>query len=163
METWKPIVGYEQFYEVSDMGNIKSLRTGKLRKPTPNGQNGYLMLFLNGENQKKCVYVHRIVAEAFCPKPVGCDFVNHKDEVKHNNKASNLEWVTKYYNNTYNGKTQRCCKPIKQIAEDGSAIRIWSSAREASRTTGVQYKNISLVCLGHRPRAGGYRWEFING
>ena len=163
MESWKPVVGYEQFYEVSDMGNVKSLRTGKIRKPVSNVQNGYLMMFLVGAHERKCVYVHRLVAEAFCDKPVGCEFVNHKDEMKHNNIASNLEWVTKYYNNTYNGKMQRCCKPIKQIAEDGSVIEIWASARKASNELGIQYKNISSVCRGLRPRAGGYRWEFIDG
>lgn len=119
------------------------------------------MLFLNGAETKKCLYVHRIVAQAFCDKPEDCDYVNHIDEDKHNNNASNLEWVTKHYNNTYNGKTQRCCKPIEQLSEDGTLIKVWSSGRKAFEETGIAYKNISAVCRGLRQRAGGYRWRFM--
>lgn len=160
-EIWKPVVGYESFYEVSNTGKIKSLRSGKLRKLIPNKQNGYLMLFLNRKESKKCCYVHRLVAEAFCEKPAGNDCVNHKDENKHNNNADNLEWVTKYYNNTYNGKTQRCCKEIEQLNEDGTVVRRWHSAREAYHETGIEYKNISTVCRGLRQRAGGFKWRFV--
>ena len=120
------------------------------------------MLFLNGAESKKCMYVHKIVAFAFCNKLDGCDFVNHKDENKCNNNSDNLEWVTKEYNNTYNGKTQRCCKAIEQLAEDGTVIKKWSSAREAYQHTGIEYKNISTVCRGLRPRAGGYGWRFVS-
>ena len=142
------------------MGRIRSLRSGKIRKLVPNKQNGYLMIVLCGDDFKKTVTVHRLVAAAFCEKPDGCDFVNHKDENKHNNVASNLEWVTKAYNNTYNGKTQRCCKPIEQVDEDSNVIRIWASARKAANELGIQYRNISSVCRGLRQRAGGYKWRF---
>ena len=163
MEEWRPVPGYEQFYEVSNMGQVKSLRSGKLRKPVPCKGNGYLMMFLCGEHEKKCVSVHRIVESAFCYKPEGCDHVNHKNEEKHDNRADNLEWVTKAYNNTYNGKDQRCCKPVYQLNEDGEIIKVWESARKASRALGIEYKNISTVCRGLRPRAGGYKWRFANG
>lgn len=139
------------------------MRSGKLRKLVPNKQNGYLMVVLCGDHCKKAVTVHRLVATAFCKKPDGCDFVNHKDEKKHNNISTNLEWVTKAYNNTYNGKTQRCCKVIEQLSEDGEVINTFPSARIADSILGIQYKNISAVCRGLRTRAGGYRWRFANG
>lgn len=161
-EIWKPVVGFEKFYEVSNTGKVKSLRSGKLRKLIPNSKNGYLYVVLCGTDFKNTFTVHRLVAMAFCEKPNGCDFINHKDEDKHNNNAENLEWVTKYYNNTYNGKTQRCCKAIEQLAEDGTVIKRWSSAREAYKALGIEYKNISTVCRGLRPRAGGYRWRFAS-
>lgn len=161
-EIWKPVVGFEKFYEVSNTGKVKSLRSGKLRKLIPNSRNGYLYVVLCGTDFKNTFTVHRLVAMAFCEKPNGCDFINHKDEDKHNNNAENLEWVTKYYNNTYNGKTQRCCKAIEQLAEDGTVIKRWSSAREAYKALGIEYKNISTVCRGLRPRAGGYRWRFAS-
>jgi hypothetical protein len=161
-EIWKPVIGFEKFYEVSNTGKVKSLRSGKLRKLIPNSRNGYLYVVLCGIDFKNTFTVHRLVAMAFCEKPNGCDFINHKDEDKHNNNAENLEWVTKYYNNTYNGKTQRCCKAIEQLAEDGTVIKRWSSAREAYKALGIEYKNISTVCRGLRPRAGGYRWRFAS-
>jgi len=157
---WKPVVGFEEYYEVSNTGQIKSLRSGKLRKLVSNKQTGYLMVILCGNGFKKTCLVHRLVATAFCEKKNGCNFVNHKDENKHNNVASNLEWVTKAYNNTYNGKTQRCCKPIEQMDESFNVIRIWDSARIAASELGIQYKNISAVCRGLRPHAGGYKWGF---
>lgn len=163
MEEWRPVKGYEQFYLVNQNGDVLSLRSGKLRKPVPNCRNGYLTMFLCGEHGKKCLTVHRIVATAFCEKPDGCDVVNHIDENKHNNNASNLEWVTKSDNNTYNYKTQRCCKSIEQIDESGTVIKTWPSAREAAAALGITYKNISSVCHGLRPRAGGYIWRFSNG
>ena len=159
-EIWKPVKGYEKFYEVSNFGNVKSLRSGQLRALVPCQTNGYLMVVLCGDNRKETKTVHSLVAEAFCEKQIGCDCVNHKDENKHNNRADNLEWVTKYYNNTYNGKTQRCCKPVFQLSETGEVIKEWSSARKASEALNIQYKNISTVCRGLRPRAGGYRWSF---
>lgn len=160
-EIWKPVAKFEGFYEVSNLGNIKSLRSGNLRKQVPNANNGYLFVVLCGDHYKETRTVHSIVAEAFCEKPEGCNCVNHKDENKHNNNADNLEWVTKHYNNTYNGKDQRCCKPVYQLAEDGTIIRKWDSARKASYALNIEYKNISTVCRGLRPRAGGYRWKFV--
>lgn len=162
-EIWKPVVGFEGYYDISNKGEVRSLRTGKLRKLVPNNQNGYLMVVLCGDGIKKTATVHRLVADAFCYKPDGCDCVNHRDENKHNNSADNLEWCTHSYNDKYNGKDQRCCKPVEQLDEDYSVIAVWPSARKADEATGVEYKNISAVCRGLRPRAGGYRWRFVNG
>ena len=162
-EFWKPVEGFEQFYEVSNLGRVKSLRSGKVRKPVPNRQTGYLALVLVGEGFRRTMSVHRLVATAFCERHDGCDCINHKDENKHNNVADNLEWCTHHYNDTYNGKDQRCCKPVKQLDENFNVIALWSSARKANEETGIEYKNISAVCRGLRPRAGGYRWRFTNG
>lgn len=160
MEIWKPVAGFEQYYEVSNEGRVKSLRTGRIRKLVPNSQSRYLTLFLVGESGKRCVYVHRLVATAFCENPNGYDCVNHKDENRQNNKADNLEWCTKAYNNAYSHLGERSCKPIAQI-KDGKVIRVWASAREAEKHFDTNYKNISAVCRGLRPRAGGYEWRFI--
>lgn len=151
-------------YDVSNLGNIRSYWFGKCkqRKLIPNRSNGYLYVFLSDGKTRTCHTVHRLVASAFCPRKSGCDFINHIDENKHNNSADNLEWCTKAYNNTYNGKTQRCCKSIEQLDDSGAVIKIWRSAREADKETGANYKNISAVCRGLRPRAGGFRWRFLN-
>ena len=66
-------------------------------KPTDNG-NGYLIVGLNFGGKRKNYYVHRLVAEAFCYKPQGCDVVNHIDYNKCNNTAKNLEWCTQKSN-----------------------------------------------------------------
>ena len=160
MAEWKPIACFEEYYLVSNEGEIKSLRSGQLRKPQLNKSNGYYELVLCGDKKKRTLYVHRIVATAFCDNPNSYGFINHKDEDKQNNNAANLEWCTKAYNNSYNGKAQRCAKAIIQI-RDGVTIKVWESAREAAKHFKTNYKNISAVCRGLRPRAGGYEWQFI--
>jgi hypothetical protein len=110
---WKPVAGYEGFYEVSSSGLVKSLsrtitcKTGrslpvseKLLRPGK-GSHGYhgVMLCKNGEG--KIHTVHRLVAEAFLENPLGLSDVNHKDENKLNNSVENLEWCTRKYNIRY--------------------------------------------------------------
>ena len=157
---WKPVLGFEKYYKVNRSGDVLSLRSGTLRVPVPNPQNGYLTMVLSGRCEKKTVYVHRLVAEAFVENPNGYGFVNHKDENKHNNDASNLEWCTKAYNNTYNGKTQRCCKPVIQIDPHSGEETIWDSARKADEAGLADYRNISACCNGTRKSTGGYKWRF---
>ena len=159
-KTFRPVVGFETFYMVSNDGEVLSLRTGKLRKPVINSRNGYLTLVLSGDHTKKTKSIHRLVAEAFVDNPNGYGLVNHKDENKLNNSADNLEWCTKEYNNTYNGKTQRCCKGVVQIDPQTKQQTIWHSARKAHEAGIAHYKNISACCRGKRKLAGGYEWRF---
>lgn len=101
-ENWKTIVGYEGRYEVSDKGNIRSLKFGKTKILKPWKTNrGYLQVKLRKGGIHKNMYVHRLVAEAFIPNPNHLATVNHRDEVKTNNAASNLEWMSLPDNTAY--------------------------------------------------------------
>lgn len=160
MEEWRSVKGFERYYQVSNAGRVFSERSGKMRRPVLNKGNGYLTLVLCGEKHKKTVYVHRLVAEAFVENPNGYNFVNHKDENKLNCNASNLEWCTQEYNNTYNGKTQRCCKGVVQVDPNTGEETHWQSARKAHEAGIANYKNISACCRGLRFTAGGYIWRF---
>lgn len=105
-ENWLPIKGYEGLYEVSDHGNVKSLRRSFLMRFNVHYK-GHLtiQLYRRGCKREK-FFVHRLVALAFIIQidPLR-DVVNHKDENKQNNHVSNLEWVTagentsKYFEN----------------------------------------------------------------
>jgi hypothetical protein len=102
---WRDVVGYEDFYEVSSIGEVKSKtriypgRGGYLctRKPRIMTQGvttkGYFAVTLTLNGVERRIEVHRLVAEAFLGKPDGMQ-VNHKDGIKKNNKVENLEWVT---------------------------------------------------------------------
>lgn len=112
--------------------------------------------------EKKTKHLHRIVAETWIPNPNNYECINHINENKLDCHASNLEWCTKEYNNTYNGKTQRCCKKVAQIdLKDGNIIKIWDSARQIDSAGIANYRNVSAVCRGKRNKAGGYGWRFV--
>lgn len=160
-EQWKDVKGYEKFYLISDFGNIFSIRKNRILHPRTNCKNGYKQILLTDGKSKKMFYIHRLVAQAFLiNEDKSKTFVNHKNENKLDNRCKNLEWCTKEYNNKYNGKDQKSCKPIKQLSKSGNLIKIWSSAREASRTLNIEFKNISAVANNKRNFCGGYRWEF---
>jgi len=103
-ERWRPVAGYEGFYEVSDKGNVRSLdrvnaRGYRLRgreMKTPANSCGYPVVTLRKFPQKpKVALVHPLVAAAFLSPPAhGQTQVNHRDGCKTNNRASNLEWCT---------------------------------------------------------------------
>lgn len=111
-EVWKPIVGYEGYYEVSNLGRVRSIaiyvnsknnskryRSERVLKGILH--NGYVWVTLSKNNVKTKKRVHRLVAEAFIPNPENLPYINHMDEVKTNNVFTNLEWCTVQYNNTY--------------------------------------------------------------
>ncbi len=104
-EVWKPVTGYENSYEISNSGNVRSigryviLRNSSLRYVRektlrPKNTGGYLFVALSKNGERKDHYIHRLVAQAFLPKYPGRNYVNHKDGNPSNNVVANLEWVT---------------------------------------------------------------------
>lgn len=160
---FREVVGFEDYYEVSDRGEIFSKITMKFRKPVINQKNGYAYVVLCNPKKKlkRTIAIHRIVAEAWLQgEKLEC--INHKNEDKLDNRVSNLEWCTKAYNNTYNGKTQRCCKSVAMCdLQTHEVIQVFPSARIAEKHAMTNYKNISAVCHGKRKSAGGYEWRFV--
>jgi hypothetical protein len=102
-EHWLPVVGYEGFYEVSDLGRVRSVphrdgqgrfHQGRIRRPQWSGQGKYQALFLSMNGVLKQRYVHALVLEAFVgPAPGGMECL-HGDDDKTNNRLENLTWGT---------------------------------------------------------------------
>lgn len=105
-EIWKPIKDYEGWYEVSNMGRVRSLdrtvyfKDGK-RSRTYKGQilrykyhHGYQMVNLLRNKEINTVYIHRLVIETFLPTVEGKTWCNHKNGIKSDNRVENLEWCT---------------------------------------------------------------------
>lgn len=98
-EIWKDIIGYEGLYQVSNLGNVKSLnygRSGKvcLLKLKIHTGNYFQVVLCNRKCKNKYFYVHRLVAQHFIFNSENKRCINHKDCNKQNNKVENLEWVT---------------------------------------------------------------------
>ena len=119
-EIWKPVKDFEGYYEVSNLGRVRSidrvvvdtvrncerLLKGKVLIQKDNG-NGYKNVMFCKEHKLYNKYVHRLVAEIFLPNPDNLPQVNHKDEDKSNNRVDNLEWCTSFYNNEYGTRKKR--------------------------------------------------------
>jgi len=177
-EIWKDISGYETYYQVSDCGRVRRLRTKngvskvtirRLRKEWT----GYVSCCLSVNHCEKVFKVHRLVAMAFIDNIENKPFVNHKDGNKSNNVMSNLEWVTKSENEKHaygflgknSGAKNRinelngASKPIIATRRDGISIS-FPSSREAERKLGIGFRAISNNLKGKAKSAGGYIFKY---
>lgn len=123
-EKWKDIQGYEGLYQVSNLGNVRSVdriikhypkdyfQEGRVLKSALT-KNGYPMVILVNHNDRKTKMVHRLVAETFIDNPYNLPIINHKDEDKTNNRVNNLEWCTHKYNANYGTRNLRIKKARK--------------------------------------------------
>ena len=177
MEIWKDIAGYEGLYQVSNMGRVRSLdrfvrqmgngtqvARGRIRKL--NMTRYYLQVGLCKDGNQTQHYVHRLVASAFIPNDdLFANVINHKNEVKTDNRVENLEWVSQAYNVKYSlmgpcGKNSgsRCYRARKvRCIETGE---VFLCAKDASRWLGLSKHAVSSSI--HRGgTCGGYHWEFV--
>ena len=190
-EIWKDIKGYEGLYQVSNLGRIRSFHEYKGTNyrivSLGKGKIGYLTVCLHLKGKRKTFNVHRLVAETFIKKPIGKDFVNHKDENKQNNKVSNLEWCTRSYNYNYGTCKERAIKnhdyskmkekinyfelshkaAIKRMRKviqydlNMRLIKKWNSIKEC-KENGFNPKDICLCCKNKRHSHKGYIWRYAD-
>jgi len=159
-ERWKIVPNTDEIYEVSNTGYIRNRKTGIIRKPyvLPNG---YAVFHYHYNKRRIKMYVHRVVAEAFCPHPEGFDVVNHLDNNKLNNRADNLEWTTQLANTHY-GMLQRRChlNAIPVIGRKDGAEYRFSSIHIANKWTGCDDRSIARCCEGIYKSSKGYIWSY---
>lgn len=154
LEYWRQVKGYNNRYEVSNLGNVRSKYNGLLKQKE---NDGYLEVSLRDNGKNKKVRVHRLVAEAFIPNPDELKTVNHKDENKKNNKRNNLEWVTSENNTRYSS-----CRPIIQYEIWGKPVRKWIGAKDAGKELGISPQGIISCCKGITKTYKNYVWKFQN-
>ena len=163
MEVWRFIKDYEDIYQVSNLGNIRNVKNGKIRKFVKH-KDGHLKVQLHKNGKSKDFYVHRLVAQAFINNPTNAEIVNHKDENPQNNNVENLEWCNKKYNNTYGTKVTRQSKKIKkevyQYDLQGNFISKYNSVREAGTSLRANKANIANCCRGLTKTAYGFVWRY---
>jgi hypothetical protein len=120
VEQWRPVLGYEHGYEVSDQGGVRSLyRNGRHLKPS--NCRGYKQVVLYAQDglTTKGHTVHRLVAAAFILNPKNLPWVNHVNGQKDDNRVSNLEWCDRTGNVRHAVKAG-LIKPLKGEANGAS-------------------------------------------
>lgn len=138
-EIWKPIKGFESYYEVSDLGNIR--RNGNMLKQMYNKQTGYFSVTLSVDGKTTRKYTHRLVAMAFIPNPENKPQVNHKDCNKTNNVVINLEWATNKENNTHAWANGINYHSPTQIGEGSSNHKLTNADILEIRRKALTYSN----------------------
>lgn len=155
-EIWKEIPNYEGFYRVSNLGNVFS--------------------YINNRNITLCINSRGYVIVV--PNPKNFPQVNHKKGIKHDNRASELEWTNQSGNqfHAYRTGLQKPCmnqklgtskhnkenysKKVLQFDLQGNFIAEFYSASEAARNTNCDQTNISKVCRGEMNKHHNYVWKY---
>lgn len=117
MEEWK-LLERIPHYEVSNKGNVRSLRFNKqkLLKPSET-KDGYLLVCLSYNNKKYTSYIHRLVAEVFLDPPASNQLVvNHKNKKRQDNNVENLEWIT-VNDNFFHGLDSNLYFQLREITD----------------------------------------------
>ena len=165
MEIWKDIPGYENLYQVSSYGNVRSLNY-RNKHITHNlklylDKHGYYRVDLHKNGKIEKWLVSRLVATVFIPNPHNLPQVNHKDENKTNNNVKNLEWCTNEYNHNYGTRNERVGKSLSKKVICITTGEIFNSMREACRKYNIHTGSMTECCQGKRKTAGGYKWEYF--
>lgn len=164
IEIFKDIEGYEG-YQISNYGRVKSLnynRTGKekILKPTKDKKN-YLRVDLSKQGKRKQYQIHRLVAQAFLDNPNNYEQINHKNEIKTDNRVENLEWCTPKQNNNYGTRNKRIAESkSKQVMCVETGV-IYISTNEVQRQLNLKQGDISRCCNGKRKTCGGFHWCYV--
>lgn len=176
VEQWKPIPGYEGLYEVSDAGNVRSLKrfstSGKVLKQNVSRWNGYCTVSLSKHNKVITRRVHVLVMSAFRPvqKKHGYDknyTINHIDGDKTNNALNNLEWCTQSENQIHAFKNGLNPVYSRQVINLDTG-EVYKSLVDASRSVGGRRATpICRVCSGMRSQYRNahfaYYDDYLNG
>jgi len=179
-EIWKKIENATKGHKVSSYGRVVNGK-GRLLRPSTfahkrNDWYAHLNININGKN--KTCYVHRLVAEAFISNPEKKETINHKDGNKTNNFVENLEWATRSENTKHSwdfGLKENLREVLRQkrgksvLAKKVICVesnKLYESALEASRQTGIAASSIGNVCRKKVIKncicktAGGFHWEY---
>ena len=183
-EEWRPVVGYEGLYEVSDWGNVRSLDRmvktkggstrlvkGRVLKQYVD-RDGYRRVGLHYDDKQCIAGVHRLVAEAFINNPDNLPVIDHIDGDRGNNMVFNLRWFTVSLNNSTeqarHKKKQAALRrtdnrvKIRQYSLDGKPLKDFNSTMDIVRELGFDRSSIIRVCQGKQHTSYGYKWEYLD-
>lgn len=181
VEVWKAVTDYEEYYEVSNKGRVRSLKKSFSKKVdlcNHNKEFYYLKTYINNHNrevvfltkdkERKQFFIHRLIAIEFIPNPENKPTVNHIDENPLNNSITNLEWATFREQLLHNGLAKRSgmkrrnnhlSKPIAKTKDDEIIIQ-FPSIQEAIRA-GYNSSNLCRWLRTGMVTREGYVWKYL--
>lgn len=166
-EVWKDITDYEGYYQVSNLGRVRSLNRiikngrkykGKIRKPIPDSK-GYMSALLSKDGYRRMFRIHTLVMNTFAgPRPSNM-VVCHGRNGKSDNSLSNLQYATESDNHLdqWRDGTMTYARPVK--CSNGKQ---YPSIRHAEIDTGISNQSICHVLKGRNQTAGGFKWEYMD-
>ena len=162
-DMWKTIKGFSN-YSVSDLGDIKNNRKGNFVKPSIGTGNYMYIRLIDDSGKSRTKRLHRIVADAFCTRRADATEVNHMDGNKANNRADNLEWVTKSENMNHAYRTG-----LQTVTHKGKVRSVkclndgmeFGTISEASEHYGVSKSQIYWCCRRESKRCK-LKFRFTN-
>ena len=169
-EIWKDVVGFEGVYQVSNTGIVRRIypnKTKTLKQSRAGGYTNreYLYVNMSANGKYRCSSVHRLVAEAFCKKGPRQNEVDHINNNKADNRASNLRWVTRKQNNSrlharrmksINAACESHADEYLEIAFADGTIKVFDTFKEAAQFIGCS-KNFLYIVAKH---SGGHTKKF---
>lgn len=173
-EMWKDILNFEGFYEVSNVGRVRSKNRiiedslGRKRKYTSRilsvrSKNGYCFVSLNKGNTSKDIAVHRLVAEAFTPNPNDKPYINHINSNRADNSVENLEWSTPKENMEHMSEMDRgYVRSIQKYNLTGDLIDEYPSIIKACAINDLDYRSLIAALNKNNSSCGGYQWKYTD-
>lgn len=157
METWKEIPGLPGYYQVSDQGRVATLKHGfRVYRPEKT-KTGYYQVCIERKRYK----IHRLVALAFVPNPDGLPQINHKNEIKTDNRAENLEWCTAKYNINFGSCIERRSAKLGKPVYCFETGKTFDSCADAGRKMNLDFSHIAKCCRGELPAHKGFHFTFL--
>lgn len=186
IEEWKAVTDFEDHYEISNFGRVKSLirvvfhkTSGKKTIPEKilaiaKYSNGYSFVSLWKDNTGHQKMIHRLVGIHFIPNENNLPEINHKNGIKDDNLVSNLEWSSRSDNMKHSYKvlgrkiSPSCLGKLGKLHHNSKEVycptlsMTFGSAREAARILGISQGSISDICNGKRIQKDGITFNYTN-
>lgn len=183
-EIWKDAKGYEEYYEISNLGKVRNKINKNIKKQTNNGR-GYMSVNLWHNNKGNTKYVHRLVAESFIKNADNKPEVHHKDSDRSNNCVDNLAWVTSKENNNFDEHLKRLTSnenwiktrkssmakareksivlnSYKTVFEKDGVEYVFDSLALGCRELGLDKGGATRVANGKQKHTHGYKIRYIH-
>lgn len=177
-EEWRAIKEYEGVYEASNKGRVRSLdrvtftkrgegfytrRKGRVLAENKD-KDGYPKVILSKDGITETAFVHRLVANEFVENSNNHPVINHKNEIKEDNRFENLEWCTIAHNNTYRNRAKKAAKkqmkPVIGTDEKTGEEKYFKSISSVMGS-GFNMAHVIACAKGRRKRHLGHTWEYV--